>query len=355
MTDTMLIRTDASPEIGTGHVMRCLALAQAWSDQGSRVVFAMAESTLGVRNRIRTEGFEFLAVPAEIGTRQDCGFLCRTAKECDASWLVLDGYHFDRDYQHRLSNGRPWRLLCIDDEGLLAGCKADLILNQNLHASASLYKANHEARVLLGVNYGLLRREFLSWKGHTRSAPEVVKSILVSLGGGAQIKVANTVLSALLRMRLPESKVTFITGSASVDELENSSRPGAVSFVTNPSNMPDLMANADVAISAAGATCWEIAFLGVPSLVIDVAPNQTPIAQALARGGYAVHVGSGGGWSAEILAYRLRHLIFSRETRQLLSDRCRTLVDGRGAQKVVAAMADVARTRPSSWDLVTRE
>ena len=105
--------------------------------------------------------------------------------------------------------------------------------------------------------------------------------------------------------------------------------------------MPELMATADLAISASGATCWELCFLGVPSLLIDIAPNQTPIAECLHRDGYAIHAGAADSLSVNGLATGLQDLMGSQPRRQGLSDRCMSLVDGGGAARVVAA------TRPT--------
>jgi UDP-2,4-diacetamido-2,4,6-trideoxy-beta-L-altropyranose hydrolase len=88
---TISIRADASPEIGTGHVMRCLALAQEWHDQGGRAIFAMAKSTAAVRARVASEGFEIVDVPGLAGSREDCEGSRRVAEENHVSWIVLDG------------------------------------------------------------------------------------------------------------------------------------------------------------------------------------------------------------------------------------------------------------------------
>ena len=353
MNKSILIRADASAEIGTGHVMRCLALAQAWRDQGGRAVFAMAESTPAVRARIEAESFNILETSAVVGSRDDWEWLCGLDQE--ASWLVLDGYRFDEGYQ-RAVRKRAWRILCIDDEGRLAGCTADLLVNQNLHASASIYRGTSAGRLLLGPRYALLRKEFLQWQDWQRSSPQVATSLLISLGGGVQMKAARTVLASLERIEMPDAAITFVVGGSGpgYDELEQGAKLASVIFVRNPSNMPELMANAHLAVSAAGTTCWELCFLGVPSLLIDVASNQTPIAQALQGRDYAIHVGSVHELTVEELTRQLRELMLSQQRRELLSQHCRTLVDGHGAERVAAAMNDLAGRTPLSCDLVAR-
>jgi RimJ/RimL family protein N-acetyltransferase len=114
--------------------------------------------------------------------------------------------------------------------------------------------------------------------------------------------------------------------------------------------MPELMASADVAISAAGSTCWELCFLGVPSLIIDIAPNQTPIARALDSGGYAIYAGEGLYLSPDKLSDQFHEMATSQELRRRLSERCKSLVDGRGAHRVIAAMrAQQLTFRRATW------
>ena len=337
--ETLLVRADASPEIGVGHVMRCLALAQEWRQQGGRVVFAMAESTASVRARLVAENCEVLDIPAPAASGEDCGWLVQYANENRPTWIVLDGYRFDAEYHQGARKG-PGRLLCIDDDGSCGVHGADLILNQNATATGEIYREATRSRHLLGLRYVLLRKEFSRWRDWRRAVPQTAKSVLVTLGGSTQLAVAQTVLAALARIHLSDVAVNFVIGgSTSRPELiEQATTSPVVTFVRNPENLPELMAAADVVVSAAGATCWELCLLGAPSLLIDLAPNQTPIAEFLHRDGYAIHAGAAHSLSAERLAPQVQELLNSQALRQRLSDRCRSLVDASGAARVVEAM-----------------
>jgi len=337
--ETLLVRADASPEIGAGHVMRCFALAQEWRDQGSRVIFAMAESTASVRARLVAEDCEVVDVPAPAASDEDCEWLVQYANKNRPAWIVLDGYRFGAEYHQGVRKG-PWGLLCIDDAGSCGEHGADLILNQNVTATPEMYRKGTRSRHLLGPRYVLLRKEFSRWLDWKRTVPPIATSVLVTLGGSTQLAVARTVLAALARVHLDDLAVNFVVGgSTSRPELiEQATSSPAVTFVRNPANLPELMAAADVVVSAAGATCWELCLLGAPSLLIDLAPNQTPIAESLDRDGYAIHAGAADGMCVERLATQLQELLESQALRQRLSDRCRRLVDGSGAARVVAAM-----------------
>jgi len=148
--NTLVIRADASIAIATGHVMRCLALAQAWQDTGGYVVFAMAESTPSIDARLQSEGMEFVRLQADPNSAKDATDTAALAHDRDAAWVVADGYRFDSEYQLNLKNS-GLKLLFVDDMGQCTHYFADLVLNQNVHASERMY-ANRESstRLLLG-------------------------------------------------------------------------------------------------------------------------------------------------------------------------------------------------------------
>ena len=112
----ILIRADASPEIGTGHVMRCLALAQAWQDAGGRATFLMAQSTPSILARLAAENCRVISLSAVSGSDEDVGFTNEYASGVDAEWLVIDGYTFGGEYQEQIRS-RKRKLLCVDDAG----------------------------------------------------------------------------------------------------------------------------------------------------------------------------------------------------------------------------------------------
>jgi UDP-2,4-diacetamido-2,4,6-trideoxy-beta-L-altropyranose hydrolase len=188
----------------------------------------------------------------------------------------------------------------------------------------------------------LLRREFLKYQGWMRRLPDQGVSLLVTLGGCTPEALGLCTLQALERMQADFNEAIFVVGGSTpkYDALRREADllKGKITLQSNASNMADLMANADIAISAAGSTCWELCFLGVPSLLVDVAANQTPIAVEFQRQGCAIYLGSSREVTSEKLVDQLSALIKSRETLQVLSERCRKLVDGHGADRVITAM-----------------
>jgi UDP-2,4-diacetamido-2,4,6-trideoxy-beta-L-altropyranose hydrolase len=338
---TLIIRADASVAMGTGHAMRCLALAQAWQDSGGIAVFAMAQSTPAMDARLRAERIELVSFPSTAGIR-DATLTAELARAHRADWVVLDGYHFDTRYQESLKQNGS-KILLIDDMGQCSHYFADLVLNQNLHASEKSYRnrENH-TRLLLGTRFAMLRREFLPWRNWVREFDPARRRVLVTMGGSDPDNVTERVIESLQRLDVNGLEARVLIGnsnphSAALERAAERS-PKTICLIKDARNVPELMAWADVAIAAAGSTCWEMCLLGLPALLIDLAENQRPVAGELDRLGSAIHLSSTKDINLDKIAAKLLAFISSVELRTKMSQRARELVDGEGAQRVVSAM-----------------
>jgi len=341
-TGTLVIRADASIAIGTGHVMRCLALAQAWQDAGGSVVFASIDLSSSLAQRLRSERFEIVKLDGSPGSAQDASQIEEFSRPHHADWVVVDGYQFDAEYQRKLKDA-GLKLLFIDDNGHATHYLADLVLNQNAHASQELYQSRaSQTRLLLGPRFTLLQREFRPWRHWKREIVSVPRKVLVTMGGSDPGNVTAMVIRSLQLASIEslEAKVVVGAGNPHIESLERVTNQSEtnVSLLKNVTNMPELMAWADVAVSGAGSTCWEMCLLGLPAILIDLAENQRAVAKELDRGGVAIHLGSVGDVIPEKIASKLRWLLSSVETRTALCVRARELVDGKGAERVVSAM-----------------
>jgi len=344
----LLVRVDASAQIGTGHLMRCLALAQAWQDAGGRAVFLMATEASALESRLRSEGMEVVHLPVQPGSTDDAIRTADLARQVGADWVVVDGYHFGADYQQAIK-GSGLRLLFIDDNGHAGHYSADLVLNQNIHADEDLYP-NREpyTRLLLGTRYVLLRREFLKWRGWKREIPEVARKVLVTMGGSDPDNVTLKVIQALHQVDMDGLEAIVVVGGSNpnYEELQSAVRDACfpIRLESNVTNMPELMAWADVAVSAGGSTSWELAFMGVPTFVTILASNQNPIAESLDAMGYAVNLGWYEDVSPKKLAQVVMQLLKAPRTRAEMSQCGRQLVDGMGSDRVIQALQ--RRTQP---------
>ena len=339
--DTLIIRADASVSIGTGHVMRCLALAQAWQEVGGGVVFVMAESTPAIEGRILSEGMDVVRLKRS-ATAQEARDLSAVAGERRAAWIVVDGYQFDSEYQRSLKNA-GLKVLFVDDLGQCEHYFADIVLNQNAHATGEMYtNRDPGTRLLLGAGYAMLRSEFGPWREWRRSIASPARSVLVTMGGSDPDNFALRVIDAMRHVKVAGLEVVVVAGGSCphFDVLEQSAKqsPVRVRLLRDVTNMPELMVRADVAVSAAGTTCAELCLLGLPALLVDVAENQRPVAEDLNRRQVAIHLGSSKDVTATELARQLQLLLLSTELRVSLSRHAREFVDGDGVKRVMTAV-----------------
>jgi UDP-2,4-diacetamido-2,4,6-trideoxy-beta-L-altropyranose hydrolase len=326
--------------MGTGHVMRCLALAQAWQDAGGRAIFAMADSTAGIQARLAAESCKTVSILGAAGTKEDSRETISLAREHNANWVVVDGYQFGADYQQALKSA-GLKILFLDDYVHAKHYFADFVLNQNVTADESLYQQKEpQTQLLLGPRYSLLRREFSAWKDWTREVSPVVRRLLVMMGGSDAENLSSRAIEALSLAGL-DLETTIVVGGSNphlatlVGAVTHSGLK--IELIRDVTNMAELMARADVALSAAGSTCWELCLLGLPALLVDVAENQTALAKELDRRGCAIHIGSRD-VSAAVIVAGLHRLCRDHELRISLSQRSRELVDGNGARRVVSVL-----------------
>lgn len=338
----LVIRADAGAQMGAGHVMRCLALAQAWRARGGSVTLVTANPPPSLAARLTAEGVNVVEMACPIGTPQDAGFTIQTARQRDARWVIVDGYHFDAAYQQNIKRAcLSW--LWLDDNGDAAHYYADLVLNQNLHADAAGY-ANREpyTRLLLGPRYTLLRREFLEWRDRARQTPVVARRILVTLGGGDPGNVTGRALDALEMITTDRLEIHVALGAANPHaqaiRAQASGSRHAVRVAENVSEMPAWMAWADLAISGGGSTNWELAYMGLPNLLLALAENQVPLGHELERRGISVNLGWAHTVARAQIAQSVAALRGDPDRRAAMTKRGQALIDGQGAARVIQAM-----------------
>ncbi len=340
----LLVRADAGPQVGAGHFMRCLALAQAWQERGGTASFLMAPGAGALANRLRDNHISEIRLSSQPGSIADAK---ETAKiVLGYQWVALDGYQFTSDYQRTVKNEIA-NLLLLDDVGDAERYHADLLLNQNAYATPETYgNRAGDCALLLGADYFLLRREFREWPRRDRQIGQRVRNLLITFGGSDSENATAEALQALAALPASNMNVRVLVGASNPhrDELGRlaAKLPHSVEFETDTLRIAQEMDWADVAISAAGSTSWELAFMGLPSLLVTLAENQHGSAQYLHSHGIAISLG----WQHRVqpseTATALSALADDPLKRKEMSSRGRALIDGRGAHRVVDAMASVA-------------
>ncbi|MCD6732501.1 MAG: UDP-2,4-diacetamido-2,4,6-trideoxy-beta-L-altropyranose hydrolase [Burkholderiaceae bacterium] len=370
------LRTDASERIGTGHLMRCLTLADVLRSGGARTRFVCRPLPPGLAELVTGRGHELAGLPpcdgaAASGTaggarRAGAGegavgnavdpphsawlgvsqaddaqaTLAALADEAPWDWLVVDHYALDARWESRL-RGCARRILAIDD---LADRRhdCDALLDQNLYADM---QARYEGLVpahcvrLLGPRHALLRPEFGEARTRLRERGDAVRRVLVFFGGIDAGNLTTSALDALDAIAL-DADVDVVIGAAhprrAALEARCAARPRTALHV-QAADMAALLAAADVGIGAAGVATWERCALGLPSLAFAVAANQQALLRDAAREGLVLGPQVDASDPAA-LALQLRALIDNPSLRAHLARRGLEAVDALGASRVARAL-----------------
>lgn len=337
--------------MGTGHIMRCIALAQTWQDGGGTVTFICAEIPGALAARIESEGFDLFRIVAKPGSLDDLVQTLNVVQSAIgnrqsaiiSSWLVLDGYRFDLDYQRGIRVAGH-KLLLIDDHNHRPEYECDILLNQNINAAELDYSINPDAQMLFGTQYALLRREFQCLEKTERDFPNIGKNVLVTLGGADPDNVTLRVIEALQKMNMPNMCTKVVVGPANphMDSLQQftSLSTRNCHLISSVRNMPELMQWADLAVSAGGSTCWELCCLGVPFLSVVLAENQRGLTAELDRKGIAACLGERP--TVEGIMKGVSDLADDEVSRSRRAAAGRELVDGLGALRVLRRPAEDA-------------
>ena len=311
-------RADASLQIGTGHVLRCLTLADALRERGASCTFVCRPHQGHLLALIEQRGHQALALPElqegaqpnHNGTAH--GHWLGTDWTTDAQhtqqalrtrtggqpvdWLVADHYALDARWEEAL-RPQAHRIMAIDDLADRPHA-CDLLLDQNLGRSEADYDGllKGETTTLIGPHYALLRPEFAALRAQSlarRQANPQLRRLLITMGGVDKDNATGQVLAALQSCNLPaDLRVTVVMGPhapwlAQV-QAQAAQMPWHTEVLVGVNNMAQLMAQSDLAIGAAGSTSWERCCLGLPTIQVVLAQNQEAIALALGRFGAAL-------------------------------------------------------------------
>lgn len=351
----MAFRTDGGAHIGSGHVMRCLTLAQSLKAQGADVLFICREQPGHLCDLITERGFSIerlAAIPGggDIDWEHDADET-RAALEAGmgrkADWLIVDHYLLDRRWEGALRASAD-RLMVIDDL-----CNrphdCDLLLDQNLVADMHERYADKlpaSCRQLIGPKYALLHPDYARLREHVAPRRGAVHRILIFFGGADSANLTERALGAFLALGRPDIEVDIVIGASSRHGDAVRQKAEAHANIHVHAGLPSLatlMSEADLAIGAGGFTHWERLCLGLPCLVVTLADNQRLISEELHRLGVIQLLGHHDEVDQLMITGALDRLI-----RQGLPEewslRCMAMVDGGGADRVRAVLGLMADT-----------
>lgn len=310
----VLIRADASVQIGSGHIMRCLTLAKALKDKGHEVCFLCRDLHGNLNALIREQGFQVFLIQTRffienqseiqamplfhaqwlpVSQLQDFADCMPIIQEQSPDCLIIDHYALSYIWESQAKK-LGLKIMVIDD---LADRKhnADLLLDQSLGRKSVDYQqlVPENCQLLMGSSYALLRREFTQWREYSlqrRKNTDFPKHILVNLGGVDKDNNTLQILKLLVNI-IDNQEVIVVMGKGAphIDLVKQFVKtvPYSCKVLVNVNNMAQIMAKADVAIGAAGSTSWERCCLGLPTLLLILADNQKNIAEQLYKSGAA--------------------------------------------------------------------
>lgn len=319
-SQTVLIRADASAKIGTGHIMRCLVLADALRENGFETAFLTRPLEGNIDHKIVQNGFRTVSlvsdkIDAEIET------VCEAIRSEGASMIVFDHYGIDAGYEKQVKEATGIRVMALDDMYKTHYC--DIVLNQNIYADAGRYDGlvPLSCQRLCGVEYALLRKEFRTIADKERSVSRKGRfNLLVTLGGADPDNVTLKVMQALEKMKGIDFDVTVVVGAANphlgaIREFADASGC-RFDIVVNAANMAELMHEADAAVSAAGSTTIELLYMQVPMMLVVLADNQDAVAREMQRQGLGVNLGTARALDVETLTERIAEYLHTRIGRE---------------------------------------
>ena len=327
----ILFRCDANKEIGTGHAMRSLALAQKVQDRGHNCFLVyqdMPETLLEQWKEITNEVFS-------VNEDKNASEMITIIKNNQVDWVVLDGYHFDISYQEKIKEA-GLNMLYIDDfkrEDYVA----DIVLKQGLMER----EAQKNVKVLSGPLYVLLRDEFLQARVNTTPVSHVSK-VLLTMGGSDPNNFTSLVLRALEDMGLDVIVLIGAANPKANDFLKVYKDNKNISVYVNPENVSELMKQTQLAVHAAGSTSWELAHLGVPGLCYVLADNQQPVAETVAYQGCGLNMGRAEEYDEDALKNNLDELIKDLDRLNSMRNAGLAFIDGQGANRVIEELENAA-------------
>lgn len=330
---TVVLRADASNGVGLGHVVRSLTLGAALVATGWKVVLVTTNAIDAITTRAHGSSIDVRLLRSQPHGSADAAEVIALQPDL----VVADGYHFEPSFYESFTDIAP-PLCLIDDNGENAHRCARVIINQNPGTLDTLYAYESATpALLLGLRHALIRGEI---RAMSRSTPSNERSgVFVSMGGSDPLRLSERLATAFSRSGF---LTRVVLGPAMDDRetvLDRVSRLPGVAVVTDRS-FATAMDGAHVAVIGAGITMWEAACLGVPSISVIVADNQTAPARAAESIGFTISLDTRSGMSPSAIEGVARDLLSNAKQRSRMTMVGRASVDGRGADRVAAFLSE---------------
>ncbi len=340
----IIVRTDASQEIGSGHVMRCLAFSDVLRDEGANVTFICRSMKGDLCDAIENAGFKVHRLYCDDSSMESDAEASRELlmQSQDIDCLIVDHYALNNEWETGM---RPHvkKIMVIDD---LADRNhdSDVLLDQNYYIDMeSRYDGlvPDHCRKLVGPQYALLRKEFMDVKAAIKERSGIVGRVMIFFGSSDLSNETSKVLKALKSLNRPDIAVDVVIGKNNAHKSEIMELAHTLPYSKchcNVSNMAELMGDADVYVGAAGITTWERCCMGLPSLVVTVAENQVQTTKDMAGSKLLYFIGESDDTGMNDILNALQKVIMNPESLKQFSMTSMKLVDGSGAKRCAEAI-----------------
>ena len=322
-------RVDASREIGIGHLIRCLALSEELKKRGHKCYILSEINNEITTNKIKEFQVEFY----QINGLED---LITFSKEKSIDWIITDCYNLTSDYIKKLKEN--FKVLSIDDNAII-NYYSDLVVNQNIGAEKVSYSSENYTKFLLGTQYVMLRDALL--KRDEKKEKDKVEKILITLGGADKdnftFKILKTIKTINENIEVIAIIGPFNTFYKTFEEYIKDTNSN-IKLIKSPDNMADFYFESDIAISAGGTSCYELAYYGIPNLIITIAKNQLNIAKELEDQGISIYIGDKKDVESEKIKEKIKELINNHSLRKNMGLNGRKIVDGQGKKRIIDVM-----------------
>lgn len=345
----VLIRADASLVIGSGHVMRCLTLADQLRSKGMNVAFVCRNVPGKMFELLTARGYQTVAIEGNWSQQFDAEETIHIAGRLfpdGLDWIVVDNYELDIAWESRL-RAHTRKFMVIDDlANRHHGC--DLLLDQNYYRDLDQrYKGlvPEQCITLLGPSYLLLRPEFVAERQRLRNRDGVVRRIMIFFGGSDSTNQTKKAIEALRLLNRSDIHVDIVIGSANPfrNEIERlCSTTSNLTFHCQVSNMAELISSVDLAIGAGGSSMWERCFLGLPALTVVFAANQEQTTEDVAETGAIKYLGWADKLTPVDYAFAINEMIANPQEVQNISCAAHKLI---GENRVSVSDAMFSMTR----------
>lgn len=350
----VVIRADANSKIGMGHVMRCLSVADALLKRGEEVLFVTADDT--PVPLLTKKGIPYCVLHTDYADMEAelpelwevLRELPQGAESPDAALpqkntsILVDSYYVTEKYLAALKK----RITTIYMDDIYAfSYPVDMLINYNIYGEEMGYEkdaAFADTKLLLGTEYVPLREEFSAGE-QQRTAANC--GILITTGGSDSFNLAGQLLTEAMKYdALKEKEYHVVSGSLNphIGELQAlAQKHENIHIHCNVTNMAELMAESKVALSAGGSTLYELCAMGVPVIAFSFAENQERLVQTFVKRGIAQYGGNyrtDGNKMIQNTIAGLETLLEDENLRTEYREKARTLVDGKGADRIAEAI-----------------